>query len=107
MTDTATDVAKIAREAAIAATTEVLSRLQAGYALEQRVWLSSQEAARYLGLNEATLAVYVKAGCAPESFKIGGGRRFNRADLDRWIRAGGITAFPGVNLRPYDKTSNQ
>jgi hypothetical protein len=29
----------------------------------------------------------------PPSVKVGNGRRFNRNDLDAWVRAGGILAF--------------
>lgn len=60
---------------------------------EPRTWFDLQGAAAYLSLSEQTLSRYVKEQTAPPSVKIGNGRRFHRADLDAWIRAGGILAF--------------
>jgi len=54
-----------------------------------RKWLSSQEAAAYLGLSEQTLALRVKHGNAPQSTLISRkARRFAIGELDRWIEEG-------------------
>jgi predicted DNA-binding transcriptional regulator AlpA len=55
-----------------------------------RKWLSSQQAAAYLGLSEQTLALRVKQGNAPPSTLISRkARRFAIAKLDHWIEEGG------------------
>jgi excisionase family DNA binding protein len=64
---------------------------------EPRTWFDLQGAAAYLAISEQTLSRYVKEQTAPPSVKIGNGRRFHRADLDAWIRAGGILAFRNLD----------
>jgi excisionase family DNA binding protein len=69
-----------------------------------RTWLSLKEAARYIGMSEQTLSSRVKNGSAPPSTLISRkARRFFRADIDAWIKAGGGHAAdkrgPSLGLR--------
>jgi excisionase family DNA binding protein len=82
---------QLARDAAAAVCKEFNAKHFANG--EPRTWFDLQGAAAYLALSEQTLSRYVKEQTAPPSVKIGNGRRFHRADLDAWIRAGGILAF--------------
>ena len=55
----------------------------------ERAWLSYSEASAYAGLDRVTLWRAVKRG----SLRAGGtGRavRFEKGELDRWLRSGGI-----------------
>ena len=83
---------QLAREAAAAVCKELSAKDFAKLG-EPRTWFDLQGAAAYLAISEQTLSRYVKEETAPPSVKIGNGRRFHRADLDAWIRAGGILAF--------------
>ncbi len=48
--------------------------------------LTTTEAADYLRVSRRTLARWLKEGIAPPSIKLpSGGRRYRKADLDRWI----------------------
>lgn len=95
-------IEQLIRRAGIAAAAEVLAA-SGGKWLEPRTWLNQKQAADYLGIAEPTLCLYVRAGCAPTSRKIGHGRRYHRADLDTWILNGGIDAFEGVDLNVYGR----
>jgi excisionase family DNA binding protein len=55
----------------------------------ERAWLSPAEASRYTGLDRVTLWRARKRG---ELLAGGAGRavRFERTELDRWMRSGGI-----------------
>jgi excisionase family DNA binding protein len=86
------DIEQLAREAAAVICKELNAREFAKLG-EPRTWFDLQGAAAYLAVSEQTLSRYVKENTAPPSVKIGNGRRFNRNDLDSWIRAGGILAF--------------
>src|ERR1700756_1634933 len=92
---------QLAREAASAVCKEFNARKFAKLG-EPRTWFDLQGAAAYLAVSEQTLSRYVKQQTAPPSVKIGNGRRFHRADLDAWIRAGGILAFK----KPNDTDAN-
>jgi hypothetical protein len=94
---------QFAKRAGLVAAAEVMAAASAGKILEPRTWFNQQQAADYLGISEPTLCLYVKARCAPESKKIGHGRRYHRADLDTWILNGGVDAFPGVDLNVYGR----
>jgi excisionase family DNA binding protein len=83
---------QLAREAAAAVCNEFNAKDFAKLG-EPRTWFDLQGAAAYLAMSEQTLSRYVKEQTAPASVKIGNGRRFHRADLDAWIRAGGLLAF--------------
>src|SRR5882762_4625234 len=80
----------------------MLTEFQAGHLGEPRTWFDQGGAAAYIGIAEPTLCNYVMQGVGPKSCKIGNGRRFNRADLDAWILAGGIYShkLPGKRGRP-------
>jgi excisionase family DNA binding protein len=93
---------QLAREAVAAVCKELNARDFAKLG-EPRTWFDLQGAATYLAISEQTLSRYVKEKTAPPSVKIGNGRRFHRADLDAWIRAGGILAFK----KPDDTDSNR
>jgi predicted DNA-binding transcriptional regulator AlpA len=59
-----------------------------------QAWLSAQQAARHLGYSEQQFATFIAAGTAPPSIKFSrNARRFNRADLDAWARAGGPSQY--------------
>jgi excisionase family DNA binding protein len=48
--------------------------------------LTTAEAADYLRVSRRTLARWIQQGIAPPSIKLpSGGRRYRKADLDRWI----------------------
>jgi hypothetical protein len=94
-------IEQVARCAGLAAAAEVLTAMRAGRLIEPRTWFDQRQAADYLGIAEPTLCLYAKAGCAPNSKKIGRGRRYHRFDLDAWILNGGVDAFPGVDLKIY------
>ncbi len=48
--------------------------------------LTTIEAADYLRVSRRTLARWIQQGIAPPSIKLpSGGRRYRKADLDRWI----------------------
>lgn len=49
-------------------------------------WLSTTEAARYLGIKVSTLRNLIHAGDGPEYRKFGRLNRFRIADLDRYIQ---------------------
>lgn len=48
--------------------------------------MSRQDAARYLGLKEKTLAMWALAGKGPRVVKVGGRVFYFKADLDAFIR---------------------
>jgi excisionase family DNA binding protein len=87
-----TDFEQLAREAAATVCKEFKAKEFAKLG-EPRTWFDLQGAAAYLAVSEQTLSRYVKEQTAPDSVKVGNGRRFHRSDLDAWIRAGGILAF--------------
>ncbi len=90
--DRLADFEQLARQAAAAVCKELNVKDFAKLG-EPRTWFDLQGAAAYLAISEQTLSRYVKEQAAPLSVKIGNGRRFHRADLDAWIRAGEILAF--------------
>lgn len=49
-------------------------------------YLTTSEAARYLGVSTRTIARYIEAGLLPVFWLPSGHRRIARADLDRIIR---------------------
>jgi excisionase family DNA binding protein len=49
-------------------------------------WLTTTEAARYLGLGKSTLEIWRMAGKGPTFTKAGGRVRYARSDLDAWQR---------------------
>jgi excisionase family DNA binding protein len=83
---------QLAREA-VAAVCKELNAKDFAKLGEPRTWFDLQGAAACLAISEQTLSRYVKEQTAPPTVKIGNGRRFHRADLDAWIRAGSILAF--------------
>ena len=87
------NIAELAKRANAEGAMQVLAQFQEGRLGGPKTWLNQEEAAEYLSLTPSTLSGYEKRGIAPKSVKIGGGRRYNRADLDVWIIAGGILAF--------------
>lgn len=54
--------------------------------------MSRQDAARYLGLKEKTLAMWALSGKGPRSVKVGGRVFYFKADLDAFIRGEGAKA---------------
>lgn len=86
-------VVELAKKANAEGAMTVLSEFREGRLGAPRTWLNQEDAAAYLTLTSSTLSGYEKRGVAPKSVKIGGGRRYNVADLDAWVRAGGILAF--------------
>jgi excisionase family DNA binding protein len=91
-TNSLSEFEQLAREAAAAVCNEFNAREFAKLG-EPRTWFDLQGAAAYLAISEQTLSRYVKQSIAPESVKVGNGRRFHRSDLDSWVRAGGVFAF--------------
>ncbi|MDO8878396.1 MAG: helix-turn-helix domain-containing protein [Pseudolabrys sp.] len=81
------------RQAGIAGGEAAVAALIAGGFLAPKVWFTAQQAANYICISEQTLARYVSEKTAPESVKVGNGRRFHRDALDTWIRNGGVNAF--------------
>jgi hypothetical protein len=56
-----------------------------------REWYTAQEAAaEVLRIAEGTLSRYVNLGIAPQSRKIGNGRRFRHDWLQEWMLDGGV-----------------
>jgi helix-turn-helix protein len=54
-------------------------------------WYTQQEAAvQVLRIAEGTLSRYVNLGIAPQSRKIGNGRRFRSDWLQEWMLEGGV-----------------
>ena len=51
-------------------------------------WLTTREAAAYLGLGKSTLEIWRMEGKGPQFTKAGGRVRYNRAELDAWQRGG-------------------
>ena len=74
--------------AAAAPSTEAVDQVRVRVLPDGR--LSRQDAAKYLGLNAKTLAMWGLAGKGPRSIKLGGRRFYFRAELDRFIREGAI-----------------
>jgi excisionase family DNA binding protein len=88
------DIGTISKRGGLAALEEFVARYKTGTLLgEPRTWFTAQQAADFLCVAEPTLARYTKEGTAPESVRIGNGRRFHRDALNAWIRNGGIHAF--------------
>ena len=54
---------------------------------EERHYLSTREAAHYLGLSARTLNRYRVSGDGPVFHRFGGRVRYRRADLDAWAQA--------------------
>ena len=52
--------------------------------LTNKTFLTTKEAAEYLGIKPSTLYKYIKQGVIP-AFKIGSLWRFKKSALDRWI----------------------
>ena len=50
--------------------------------------MSREDAARYLGHQPKTLAMWALSGRGPRSVKVGGRRFYFRSDLDSFIRGG-------------------
>ena len=72
-------------------------------------WMSSAEAARYLGLTPDTLRDYRSKGRSPRFFKLGWNVFYAGADLDDWFarrarRAGegGARSDPERAREPFD-----
>ena len=54
---------------------------------EERTYLTTREAARYLGLSLSTLKRYRVSGDGPVFHRFGGRVRYRREDLDAWAAA--------------------
>ncbi len=52
----------------------------------ERLW-SHRETAEYLGIPEATLHGLNYKGTGPRSYKVGRHRRYDPADVRRWLEA--------------------
>ncbi len=55
-------------------------------ALPSALW-STRETAAYLGLAESTLHQLTWKGTAPRSYRVGRERRYDPADIARWLEA--------------------
>jgi excisionase family DNA binding protein len=51
---------------------------------ERRLW-TLNETAEYLSKQPQTLYKMIEEGRAPRSYKVGGTRRFKKADVDAWL----------------------
>ena len=51
---------------------------------DERMYLTTVEAARYVGLSHRTLKRYRKTGDGPAFHRFGGRVRYRREDLDEW-----------------------
>ena len=51
---------------------------------DERMYLTTGEAARYIGLSPSTLKRYRVAGGGPVYHRLGGRVRYRRDDLDEW-----------------------
>jgi excisionase family DNA binding protein len=79
-------------------------RYAAGVDSEEIVWMSSQEAARRLGITPRTLYRFVDEGALP-AYKMGRVFRLKKADVDRFIDAARIEPGTLEHLYPERKTS--
>ncbi len=59
----------------------------------ERVMMTLRDAAEYLNCHTSTLYRMVNQGSIP-GFRLGGGWRFRRSDLDEWIAS--LTVVPGA-----------
>ena len=53
----------------------------------QQEWMTVQDVADYLKLGKTKIYQYVQKGRIP-GYKVGGQWRFNRIEIDDWIRSG-------------------
>lgn len=71
---------------------------------EEIVWMSTQEAARRLGITTRTLYRFVDEGSLP-AYKMGRVFRLKRADVDSFIERSRIAPGSLEHLYPERKTS--
>ena len=77
-----------------------------------RTYLSPAEAAQYLGITTRTLAEWRRTGRGPAYVRLAGPTsrvRYDRADLDRWMRARlhAQTAAERSAVTPWTTTSSK
>ena len=63
-------------------------------------WMTEQEAAKYLGLSDATLKRLRYEGAGPSYGKPGKTALYKREDLDAWVRGKPEEPLVAVELRP-------
>ena len=63
---------------------------------DERHYLSTREAAEYLGLSARTLDRYRVSGEGPVFHRFGGRVRYTRADLDAWAKVTELCRSPGA-----------
>jgi excisionase family DNA binding protein len=73
-------------------------------ASDEIVWMSTQEAARRLGITTRTLYRFVDEGALP-AYKMGRVFRLKQADVDAFIEASRIEPGTLEHLYPERKTS--
>jgi excisionase family DNA binding protein len=71
---------------------------------EEIVWMSTQEAARRLGVTPRTLYRFVDEGTLP-AYKMGRVFRLKQADVDRFIEQSRIEPGTLEHLHPERRTS--
>ena len=73
---------------------------------DEIVWMSTQEAARRLGITPRTLYRFVDEGALP-AYKMGRVFRLKRADVDEFLEASRIVPGSLEHLYPESKTSGR